>query len=515
MREQVIQKIKGTIFLNKTFDELVHLIRKTQKSYLTPNGVIATFTGERTSRSSKDRYLVYDNNTQDKISWGEYNQPISKEIFDQIKEEIENYLFYREVYICDCIAGQDDSDRMDMTVFSELPSQALFCKIMFRDVVDLKIKDFHSQYTVLSAPNLNLDKKKYGIHSNAFIGIDFTRKIIIIAGTGYTCEIKKAMFSFYNYEKPQKNILTMHSSANCDKFGKNTAIFFGLSGTGKTTLSNAKDRFVVADDQICWNENGVFNIEDGCYAKVFELTKESDPEIYNAIKYGAMIENVPQKANGEPDYTNCFITENMRTAYPLTNLENVMIAGKAESPQNIFFLTADSTGVFPPISKLKPDQIIYYFLNGFTSKMAGLEGDTPEPVWTFSACFGAPFMPLDVYTYANLLEKKVRDTNCNVWLVNTGWTGGRYGNGTRIKLKDTKTLVAQAINTGFKEVDFIREPYFNLSVPKDCPNISDPNILLPYKTWKKLKDYETMAKKVKQAFHKNCKKNNIKDIYTN
>ena len=512
MRNELLQKFDKKVKLNLDTAELTKLILATEKSYMTKSGAVATFTGERTSRSPDDRFFVVDENTKKNVSWGGYNHPIKKQVFDAIFNEVVTYLQGKNVYVVNCVAGQDDSERMDMTVFTELPSQAMFVKIMFRDVIKHNITDFNSQYTVLSAPELKLNKKKYGINSYAFIGIDFTRKIILVVGTGYVCEIKKGMFSMFNYEKPAKNVLTMHCSANSDKLGKNSAIFFGLSGTGKTTLSTNPGRYVVGDDQNGWNDKGLFNIEDGCYAKIFELDKQHDPDIFQAIREGAILENVVQDKNGEPDYFNSCITENMRTAYPLTNLKNVIPSGRAETPKNIFFLTADSTGVFPPISKLNSNQIIYYFLNGFTSKMTGLEGDTAEPEWTFSACFGAPFMPRDVKVYANLLEKKVRENNCDVWLVNTGWTGGKYGVGTRIKLSDTRRMVDEAITTGFKDIPFVIDDYFGLSVPTHCPGISDDKILNPSQTWLNIKDYEKMVKSVKKAFAKNSRQLRIKQI---
>lgn len=510
MRNELLQKFNKNAKLNLDMQALTDLTLKTEKSYLTKSGAVATFTGERTSRSPDDRFFVVDENTKKNVSWGGYNHPIKRQVFDAIFNEVVGYLSQKDVYVVDCVAGQDDSERMDMTVFTELPSQAMFVKIMFRDVVKHNITDFNSQYTILSAPELRLDKKKYGINSYAFIGIDFTRKLIVVVGTGYVCEIKKGMFSVFNYEKPAKHVLTMHCSANSDKSGKNSAIFFGLSGTGKTTLSTNPGRFVVGDDQNGWNNNGLFNIEDGCYAKIFELDAKHDPDIYQAIRDGALLENVVQDKNGDPDFFNSSITENMRTAYPLTNLKNVIVSGKAEGPKNIFFLTADSTGVFPPIAKLNSDQIKYYFLNGFTSKMTGLEGDTKEPEWTFSACFGAPFMPRDFQVYANLLEKKVRESGCNVWLVNTGWTGGKYGVGTRIKLSDTRRLVDEATTTGFANVPFEMDGYLGLSIPTHCDGISDDKILNPSKTWANLKDYEKMVKSVQKAFKKNSKQLKIK-----
>ena len=512
MREKILSSIKNCK-INLSLKELTKLVLQTEKSYLTKTGAVATFTGKRSSRSPKDKYIVLDQFTEKKVDWSsKYNQPISQQVFDAIFKVAFNYLKDRQVYVVDCSACQDEIDRFDMTVFTDTPSQAMFAKIMFRDAVQEKITDFSSQYTIISVPELNLNFKKFGINSEAFIGIDFTRKIVLVVGTGYVCEIKKAMFTIYNYEKPQKGILTMHSSANSDKNGKNSAIFFGLSGTGKTTLSTLPGRYIVSDDENCWNDRGLFNIEDGCYAKIYEIDKARDPEIFEAIKDGALIENAPQDSKGNPNFFDNSITENIRAAYPLENLSRVIPNGQAEAPKNIFFLTADSTGVFPPISLLNSKQIMYYFLNGFTSKMTGLEGDTKEPEWTFSPCFGAPFMPLKVSLYAKLLEKKVAENNCKVWLVNTGWTGGRYGVGTRIKLKDTKRMVDEAIKTGFNGVKFVTEPYFGLSVPTHCEKLSNDDILLPYKTWSNLGEYEEMVAKVKQAFKKNCKENKIKEI---
>ena len=340
MREKLINEFKDCK-VNLSMEELTRLTLQTEKSYLTKTGAVATFTGERTSRSPKDKYLVCDKYTEDKIDWtSKYNQKISSQTFEDIYKEVVLYLKSKQVFVVDCVACQDDLDRYDLTIFTDTPSQAMFAKIMFRDVIKHNIKDFLSEYTILSAPEMKLDKKKFNINSEVFIGIDFTRKVVLVVGTGYVCEIKKSMFTIFNYEKPQKNILTMHSSANSDKDGKNSAIFFGLSGTGKTTLSSAPNRYVVADDENCWNDRGLFNIEDGCYAKVFELDEEHDAQMLKAIKTGALIENVLQGKDGQPDYFNDSITENMRSAYPLSNLDNAIVSGRAESPKNIFFLTA-------------------------------------------------------------------------------------------------------------------------------------------------------------------------------
>ena len=505
---------KKRVFHNLDIKVLTKRILENENSYMTKSGAIGVFTGKRTSRSPNDRYIVYEPCTRYEVEWGEYNQPMQRDIFDKMLAEVKGYLAERDVYIFDGIAGRDERNDMNIRVISDTASQAMFVDRMFRPASSKEQKKFEPSFTILSTPNLKLKPAKYGINSEAAIVINFEERMIMVVGTGYSCEIKKAVFSVFNFMMPHENVLCMHCSANSEPGGKNSALFFGLSGTGKTTLSNSAKRNVVGDDQHGWNDYGVFNIENGCYAKIYGLDKDKEPEIYNAIKKGAMIENVPfNVVTDEPDYKSKKVTENTRTAYPISNLKNVELSGVAEHPKNIFFLTADSMGLFPPISKLTKEQAMYYFLSGFTSKMGGTENKIAAPELTFSSCFGAPFMPLRTVIYGQMLGAKMQQHDCNVWLVNTGWTGGVYGaGGTRIPLKATRALVDAATTGKLAKQEFVSEDYWGLSIPTACEGV-DPVILNPIKAWKSKKDYEKNVVMVKQQFIKNFSQfSNVDDV---
>jgi len=506
-----IQKLKGPILHNLGAKDLVKRILDEEKSYLTKKGAVGVFTGARTSRSPDDKFIVRDKITEGKVNWGIYNHPIDAVDFDKILKDVVAQMADMRLYMTDFYAGMDENNSIKARVITPKASQALYCEHMFKNVRHRDFNEFEPEYTILASPDIELDPKKYNIHSEAFIGLNLTKKIFIVVGTGYSCEIKKALFSTFNFWEPQKGVLSMHCSCNSLPKGKDSALFFGLSGTGKTTLSNSKGRNVVGDDQNCWNDVGVSNIENGCYAKILGINKKDEPDIYNAIRDGAMIENVPLK-NGKPDFNDSSITENTRAVYPMWNLKHVELSGVAEHPKNIFFLTADSSGVFPPIAKLTTEQAKFYFVNGFTSKMGGTENKIAKPEFTFSACFGAPFMPLKPKEYADLLGTRIEKYGCNVWLVNTGWTGGCYGKGgTRMKLKETRKLVSTAIKTGFKKAGFEQEKAFGLEIPKICSGVC-PQVLNPINAWIDTKAFAKMVKEVKTAFDENCKKLGIKNI---
>ncbi len=502
---------KGAMLYNLSEKDLVKRVVREKDAYVTLRGAVGIFTGKRTSRSPNDRYIVLDRNTRRRVSWGDYNQPIKRKVFKQILRDAVAELAEKKIYVMDCYAGMNEDDSLRLRVFTTKASQALFCEHMFKNVRHRDLKRFKPKYRVLASPDFELDPKKYGINSEAFIGIDMSRKIILVLGTGYTCEIKKAIFSIFNFQMPQKGVLCMHCSCNSLPGGSEAALFFGLSGTGKTTLSNTRGRNVVGDDQHGWNDKGIFNIENGCYAKVFELSKTHEPEIFEALRDGTMLENVPLGKNGQPDFNDASITENMRAVYPMWRLKNVELSGRCEHPKNIFFLTADSTGVFPPISKLTRQQAMYYFVNGFTSKMGGTENKIFKPEFTFSSCFGAPFLPLPPSVYSNLLGERITRFNCNVWLVNTGWTGGSFGVGTRMKLKDTRRLVDEAIRSGFKKQGFTKDDGFGLEIPQSCSGVTE-GVLNPIDTWADKKKFKATVKKVREAFQENCKKLGINDI---
>lgn len=410
------------------------------------SGALAINTGEFTGRSPMDRFIVKDEITQDEIWWGNINIPFEPEKFDKLHQKVLAYLDGKELFVRDCYACADPNYRMNIRVINEYPWSNMFVYNMFIRPSDEELQNFEPEWTVINAPGFMADAKVDGTRQHNFAILDFSQKIALIGGTGYTGEIKKGIFSALNFVLPVfKNTLPMHCSANMGKEG-DTAIFFGLSGTGKTTLSADPHRKLIGDDEHGWNnENAVFNFEGGCYAKVINLSSENEPEIFGAIKKGALLENVIMDETGEVDFSDTSITQNTRVSYPLYHIDNVQRPSMGQNPKNIFFLTADAFGVIPPISKLTPSQAAYHFISGYTAKVAGTEAGVVEPVPSFSACFGAPFMPLHPARYAEMLSRKMQEAGVNVWLVNTGWTGGPYGVGTRMKLKYTRAMIHAAL----------------------------------------------------------------------
>ena len=397
------------------------------------SGALAVNTGEFTGRSPKDRFIVKDDITKDRIWWGNINIPFKPESFDKLYDKVVGYLSEKELFVRDCYACADDNYKLNIRVINEYPWSNQFAYNMFLRPTDDALKNFEPEWTVVNAPGFMANAEKDGTRQHNFAILNFTKKIALIGGTGYTGEIKKGIFSALNFILPVfKNTLPMHCSANVGKDG-DTSIFFGLSGTGKTTLSTDPDRSLIGDDEHGWtNENTVFNFEGGCYAKAIYLTEEKEPEIYRAIKPGAILENVIFKDNNEVDYMDSSITQNTRVSYPIYHIDNIQEPSYADNPKNIFFLTCDAFGVLPPVSRLTPGQAAYHFISGYTAKVAGTEAGITEPVPSFSACFGEPFMPLHPTKYAEMLSKKMQDAGVNVWLVNTGWSGGSYGVGSRI-----------------------------------------------------------------------------------
>ncbi len=389
------------------------------------SGALAVNTGEFTGRSPMDRFIVKDENTEDKVWWGNINIPFNPEKFDALYDKVISYLNQKELYVRDCYACADANYRMNIRVINEYPWSNMFAYNMFIRPTNEELKNFDPEWTVVNAPGFMADAKIDGTRQHNFAILNFKKKIALIGGTGYTGEIKKGIFSALNFILPvYKKTLPMHCSANVGKDGS-TAIFFGLSGTGKTTLSTDASRKLIGDDEHGWNnENAVFNFEGGCYAKVINLSEENEPEIFAAIKKGALLENVIMDGHREVDFADTSITQNTRVSYPIYHIDNVQRPSIGKNPKNIFFLTADAFGVLPPISKLTPSQAAYHFISGYTAKVAGTEAGVIEPVPSFSACFGAPFMPLHPAKYAEMLSKKMQDAGVNVWLVNTGWTGG-------------------------------------------------------------------------------------------
>lgn len=473
------------------------------------SGALAINTGEFTGRSPKDRFIVKDDITADKVWWGDINIPFAPDKFDALYNKVIDYLNKKELYVRDAYACADKDYKLNIRVINEFPWSNMFAYNMFLRPTTEELKNFDPEWTVVNAPGFMADPAVDGTRQHNFAILNFTKKVALIGGTGYTGEIKKGIFSALNFILPvYKDTLPMHCSANVGKDG-DTAIFFGLSGTGKTTLSADPNRKLIGDDEHGWtNENSVFNFEGGCYAKVINLSAENEPEIFGAIKKGAILENIVMDDKGAVDFADTSITQNTRVSYPIYNIENIQEPSIGKNPKNIFFLTADAFGVLPPISKLTPAQAAYHFISGYTAKVAGTEAGVVEPVPSFSACFGAPFMPLHPTKYAEMLSAKMQEAGVNVWLVNTGWTGGPYGVGTRMKLKYTRAMINAVLNgdLGLYSYDkYHIHSVFGVAQPRECPGVPT-EVLSPRTTWNNDEEYYKTAFKLSNAFRENFKK---------
>lgn len=471
-------------------------------------GAIAVNTGEFTGRSPMDRFIVKDDVTKDEVWWSKINLPFDEDKFDKLYDKVVSYLSEKEIYVRDSYACADDNYRLNIRVVNEYPWSNMFAYNMFLRPTENELKDFNPEWTVINAPGFMANAEEDGTRQHNFAILNFTKKIALIGGTGYTGEIKKGIFSALNFILPvYKNTLPMHCSANVGKEG-DTAIFFGLSGTGKTTLSTDPNRSLIGDDEHGWTaENTVFNFEGGCYAKVINLSEEQEPEIFAAIKKGAILENVVMDENGVVDFSDTSITQNTRVSYPIYHIDNIQEPSIGKNPKNIFFLTADAFGVLPPISKLTPAQAAYHFISGYTAKVAGTEAGVNEPTPSFSACFGAPFMPLHPTRYAEMLSAKMKEAKVNVWLVNTGWSGGKYGVGRRMPLKYTRAMITAVLNGDLG--DYTYEDYhihsvFGVAQPRTCPGVPT-ELLSPRATWNNDEAYYETAFKLSNAFRNNFK----------
>ena len=469
---------------------------------LADSGAFAADTGEFTGRSPKDRFIVYDDITSDTVWWGDINIPMSPDKFDALYNRVCNYLSDKDIYVRDCYACAAEQYRMDIRIISETAYQNLFANNLFLRP-ELVNPASQPEWTIITAPGFLAEPARDGTRQHNFSIINFSSKIILIGGTGYTGEIKKGIFSVLNFILPQQHqVLSMHCSANMGKKG-DTALFFGLSGTGKTTLSADSERALIGDDEHGWDKETVFNFEGGCYAKCVDLSQEKEPQIFNAVKFGALLENINFFENTRKvDFGNTHKTENTRVAYPIDYIDNALIPSIAPGPRNIFFLTADAFGVLPPISRLSRSQAMYHFISGYTAKVAGTEADIAEPQLTFSACFGKAFLPLHPAKYAALLGKKIVEGDVNVWLINTGWTGGEYGVGTRMKLSYTRAMISAALNNDLNLVQYERHPVFDLAMPLSCPGIPS-EILNPRNTWNDKQAYDQKALILAKAFVSN------------
>ena len=472
---------------------------------LSDTGALAINTGKFTGRAPKDRFIVKDEKTTKNIDWGNVNQPINSENYTKLKTNIINYLKEKKIFGRHAYACADISHRLNITLITEHPWSNLFGYNMFLRPSESQEKNLKNNWTILCAPGLHIkNPKEYGIHQSNFSILNFTENVIIIGGTGYTGEIKKGIFSVLNYILPkQKNILPMHCSANIGN-SNDTSLFFGLSGTGKTTLSADPNRKLIGDDEHGWSDTSIFNFEGGCYAKCINLSYEKEPDIFSAIKKGALLENISFKNNNEVDYSDSSKTENTRVSYPIFHIKNIAIPSVGPLPKNIFFLTADAFGVLPPISKLNIFQTMYHFISGYTSKVAGTEEGIIEPEATFSACFGSPLMPLHPTFYAKMLGEKMTKENVNVWLINTGWSGGPYGIGERIHLKYTRAMIKAAMEGELNQCTYLTHDVFRLNMPMFCPDVPT-EILNPINTWQDKTEYLKQARKLAQLFHQNFK----------
>ncbi|MGE9515924.1 MAG: phosphoenolpyruvate carboxykinase (ATP) [Solitalea-like symbiont of Tyrophagus putrescentiae] len=487
------------VFYNTEPTELIEHIVINKEGCLADTGAVAINTGRFTGRSPKDRFIVCDKETDTTVDWGQVNIKFESDKYDKLRKKVIEYLNDKQLYIREGFVSSYDKFKITIRLFSEKAYGSLFAYNLFlRPQDDQTSKNI--DWTIIFAPGFLADPKIDGTNSSNFAILNFSRQEIIIGGTGYTGEIKKGIFSVINYLLPKKeNVLSMHCSANIGADG-HTALFFGLSGTGKTTLSTSQDRQLIGDDEHGWHKDNIFNFEGGCYAKCVNLSKENEPTIWNAIKFGSLLENVRfYPGTRKVDYKDISITENTRVSYPLHYVSNALDKSVAPAPKNIFFLTADAFGVFPPISKLTINQARFYFLSGYTAKVAGTEAGINEPTATFSACFGKVFLPLSPIHYTKMLGEKLTDNQISVWLINTGWIGGPYGIGERIKLQYTRAIINAAINKNLDNQQYINTEIFNLQVPTSCPGVPS-EILNPVNTWKNAESYHNKSIELARAF---------------
>ena len=483
-----------------------HAIRRNEGE-LASNGTLVIKTGAYTGRSPKDRFIVDTPEVHDRIAWGQTNVPISQDVYERVRDGVAAYLAQRDLFITCGLAGADRNYARTFFVACERASQALFIKQMLvrprvREHVNFEEPDFR----VMVAPGYECDPERDGVRSKAAVLINFTERMIVIAGTGFSGEIKKSIFSVMNYLLPlEDNVLPMHCSASMDPISHTTAVFFGLSGTGKTTLSANPTRLLIGDDEHGWSNVGVFDIEGGCYAKCDGMDEYSQPEIYQAIRFGAMAENVVLDENRNPVYDDLSITANTRVAYPIEHIANAWTRGVSPNPNVVLFLACDAFGVLPPISRLTPEGAMYHFVTGFTSKTPGTEQGITRPQPTFSALFGEPFMPLDPLVYADMLGERLRRGDTRVYLVNTGWIGGDFDHGHRIELAYTRALVARALDGTIEESDFIHDEIFNVDIPLTCHGVPDA-ILVPRNYWKSASLYDSSAHELAAMFCENFEK---------
>lgn len=501
-----LQRTAKELKWNLSPAELIEEALSNQEGHLTSTGAFMCDTGQFTGRSPKDRFIVKDEKTEKTVWWGDINIPISEAHFEKLYYKMVTFLEGKKVYIRDAYAGADKDYQLNLRIVNTLAWQNLFCHNMFLRPTKDELKNFAPNFTIICIPEFKADPKTDGVRQENFAILNMSKKVILIGGTAYAGEMKKGVFSVLNYLLPHDHhVLSMHCSANIGKEG-DTAIFFGLSGTGKTTLSADPERMLIGDDEHGWTDKTVFNFEGGCYAKVINLTRDEEPEIWDAISFGAIVENTRFfPGTHEVDYTDKTVTQNTRTAYPISHIKSAVSPSIGGIPKNIFFLTADAFGVLPPISRLTKGQAMYHFISGYTAKVAGTETGVTEPQMVFSACFGAPFMPLHPTAYAEMLGEKMDKHQVNIWLVNTGWTGGPFGVGERMKLKYTRAMISAALEGNLDHVAYKPHSIFGTLIPLECAGVPY-QVLSPRQTWNDDERYYKKANELARAFVDNFKK---------
>ena len=493
----------GTVYRDLSPAQLVELAIVRGEGVLAANGALVTTTGKRTGRSPGDRYFVSHGESGERVDWGQANRPVEPDVFDRLWDRARDHLSAHDVFVVNAYIGADPQHRMNLRVITNVAWHALFALQLFRRRDPAELDGAEPDFLLMSAPEVQADPERDGTNSEAFIGVDLERKRVLIVGTQYAGEMKKSIFTSANYLFASAGVLTMHCSANMGRRG-DVALFFGLSGTGKTTLSADPERRLIGDDEHGWSDGGIFNLEGGCYAKCINLSQEKEPQIWSAIRFGSIVENVVvDERTREVDYEDDSITENTRAAYPLEFIPGYVPEGRGGHAENIVFLAADAFGVLPPVSKLDHEGAMYHFLSGFTSKLAGTEaGMGSEPEATFSTCFGSPFLPLAPQTYAGMLGEQISRHNARVFLVNTGWSGGPFGVGERMDIGHTRALIRAATSGALDDVATKRHPIFNVDVPLSCPGVPE-EVLDPQATWSDKDAYEAKARELARLFNAN------------
>jgi phosphoenolpyruvate carboxykinase (ATP) len=504
LEEHGIQNV-ARVYWNLSVPALYEEAVRRREALMGADGPLVCRTGQHTGRSPNDKFIVREPSSEDKVWWSKVNRPIEPQFFDALQRRMGNYVEGRELFVQDCYAGADPRYRLRVRIITEHAWHSLFSKHMFIDVPDVVDgpAPHPPDFTVIDMPGLRAEPSVNGTNSEVFILLNFAKKLVLIGGTSYAGEIKKSIFTVMNYLLPLRSVLSMHCSANVGT-GGDVALFFGLSGTGKTTLSSDPHRRLIGDDEHGWSEDGIFNIEGGCYAKMIRLSAEAEPQIYSiTTRFGTVLENVKMDAaTRQLDLDDDSLTENTRGAYPIEFIDNAVLSGQSGHPRNIVMLTADAFGVLPPIARLSPAGAMYHFLSGYTAKVAGTERGVTEPKATFSTCFGAPFMVLHPTVYAKFLGEKIARHDARVWLVNTGWTGGPYGTGTRMKIGHTRAMISAALSGVLDDAEYETDSLFNLDVPRSCPGVP-AEVLKPRNTWARQTDYDEQARKLARMFNEN------------